>query len=161
MKKFRSLLVLAAFLGCACVWTSAAGAPNAPDAANETGAAAAAAALPRRFEGGFKWNDRVLGSEVAVKLTSVRAVGGLIWAEGEGRHVEEYFRTNIAVELVIDPATLAVEMWEKSPRGTRDNPKFATEGSYRGEISPDWKTIRAIWTTTATGRKGVLTIKAN
>jgi len=149
MKKCWSVLVLAAIL---CCFSSAALAADA----NET-----ADALPRRFKGIYQWRDRKFGSEVFVKITDIRVANGLIWAEGEGRHVEEEFRTEIKVELVIDPATLAVEMWEQSPRGERDNPKFSTDGSYRGEIAPDLKTIQAVWTTASTGRKGTLTLKAN
>jgi len=130
-------------------------------AALAAGAQETADALPRRFKGVYKWNDRKYGSEVDIKITAVRAENGLIWAVGEGRHVEDEFRTGVTIELVIDPATLAVEMWEQSPEGSRSNPKFSTEGSYRGEIEPDLKTIQAVWTTTATGRKGVLTLKAN
>jgi len=118
-------------------------------------------ALPRRFKGVYKWNDRKFGSDVVIKFTSVSAGNGLVWAEGEGRHVEDDFRTDVGIEMVIDPQTRAVEMWEKSPEGTRSNPKFTINGSYRGEIAPDLKTIRAVWTTSATGRKGALILSAH
>jgi hypothetical protein len=149
MRKYWLFFLLAAIAGTVSAAALAAGAPETADA------------LPRRFKGAFKWEDRVSGSEVAVKFTAVSAENGLVWAVGEGRHEEDYFRTGVKIELVIDPHSLAVEMWEQAPEGTRGNPKFTTAGSYRGEISPDLKTIRAVWTTTPTGRKGTLTLQAN
>jgi hypothetical protein len=120
-----------------------------------------AASLPRQFAGVYRWNDRKIDQNVSVRLETVSVRSGKVLALGKGRHKEEYYSTDVTVEMAIDSETLAVQMWERSPSGADGNPKFVVEGCYAGEISGDLSSINAVWTTAGTGRKGSLRLKAN
>jgi hypothetical protein len=67
--------------------------------------------------------------------------------------------TDIGVQLLIDTESLAIEIREFSPSGPGAR-TFVTDGSHKGHLSRDLKTIEAEWITASNGRRGQLRLAA-
>lgn len=118
------------------------------------------AALPRNYVGEFRWVDANIPQKVEVRINLVERSGPTrIEAIGCGRYRAADRVTDIGVRFLIDTESLAVEIWEFSPSGA-GAPTFVTDGSHKGHLSPDLKTIEAEWVTTSDGRRGRLRLAA-
>jgi len=114
--------------------------------------------FPRTWEGIFRWH-KIFGDQlVDVVIDTLLIKGPQISAKGKGRFLVGEDTTNIQVEWLIDTNTLFIEMWETAPPD--DETGFVTDGSYKGSISNDFKTIFAIWKTNGTDETATLSLKA-
>ncbi len=115
------------------------------------------ARLPRAFVGEFRWdNDRAIQT-VAIRFETVRRLDDAhVEATGCGVYDADGTVTAIAVKMQVTLPGLAVEIRESAP----DRAAFVTDGSHRGSLSGDLRSIDARWTTTSTGQQGHLRLQA-
>ncbi len=114
--------------------------------------------LPRAYSGEFLWDGDTTVQNVVVKFDSVRALNEQS-AEALGCGVYEVGRqvTKIRVRMFVRLSDLRVEILELSPEGSGS---FETGGSHRGALSEDLQQIDAQWTTSASGQRGQLHLRA-
>ena len=114
--------------------------------------------LPRAFIGEFLWDGDKTVQNIVITFDQVRALNGQN-AEALGCGSYEVGRTvsKIRVRMFVKLPDLQVEIFERSPEG---NGSFETGGSHRGTLSADLQTIDAQWTTTASGQRGQLHLRA-
>ena len=115
------------------------------------------ARLPRAFIGDFRWAEGGATQNVAIRFDTVRRLdAGHAEARGCGNYDVRGHVTAIAVRMVVALAGLRVEIFESDP----DRADFVTDGSHRGNLSTDLRTIEAEWTTASTGARGHLRLEA-
>ena len=85
-----------------------------------------------------------------------RLDAGHVEARGCGNYDVSGHVTAIAVRMVVTLAGLEVEIFESDP----DRADFVTDGSHRGNLGADLRTIEAEWTTASTGARGHLRLEA-
>ena len=114
--------------------------------------------LPRGFVGEFSWEGDPTVQNVVITLDSVRALNGQN-AEAFGCGSYELGRvvTKIKVRMFVRWPDLDVEILELAPEG---NSSFETGGSHRGRLSKDFQRIDTEWTTTSSGQRGELHLRA-
>lgn len=113
-------------------------------------AAAVKSGLATTYEGSFRWKAEASDQKVTISFDNViDGAVGKVWAFGKGVYVIPERTTTIRVKALIDPRNLKLQMWELDP----DKQGFVTDGSHKGKISEDLKTIEAVWTSSdgATG----------
>ena len=114
--------------------------------------------LPRAYIGEFQWDGDKTVQNVVITFDKVRALNGRN-AEALGCGSYEVGRrvTKIKVQMFVRLSDLTVEILELSPEG---NGTFETGGSHRGTLSNDLQRIDAQWTTTTSGQRGRLHLRA-
>ncbi|WFU16346.1 hypothetical protein [Bradyrhizobium sp. CB3481] len=114
--------------------------------------------MPRAFSGEFRWDGDGIVQNVVITFDSVRALDSQS-AEAQGCGTYEVGRevTKIKVRMLVRLPDLQVEIFELSPEGSA---AFVTDGSHRGRLSKDLQQIDAQWTTTTTGQRGHLEMRA-
>lgn len=114
--------------------------------------------LPRAYIGEFQWDGDKTVQNVVITFDKVRALNGQN-AEALGCGSYEVGRrvTKIKVRMFVRLSDLTVEILELSPEG---NSTFETGGSHRGTLSDDLQRIDAQWTTTTSGQRGQLHLRA-
>jgi len=114
--------------------------------------------MPRGFVGEFSWEGDPTVQNVVITLDSVRALNGQK-AEAFGCGSYELGRvvTKIKVRMFVRWPDLDVEIFELAPEG---NSSFETGGSHRGRLSKDFQRIDTEWTTTSSGQRGELHLRA-
>jgi hypothetical protein len=113
--------------------------------------------LPQQFTGTFRWEGVDETQRLVVNLYDVKTESGIITASGKGTYNTAGVVTIINIRISINTATGFFEMWESNP-DRKDG--FVTQGSHTGAISPDFKRIEAVWTTSGTGARGRLVLTA-
>lgn len=115
--------------------------------------------MPRGYFGEFSWDGDRTVQNVVIIFDSVRALNEQN-AEALGCGTYEVGRqvTKIRVRMFVRLSDLQVEIFELSPEGS--NGSFETGGSHRGTLSNDLQQIDARWTTTASGQRGQLRLRA-
>lgn len=115
------------------------------------------ARLPRAFIGDFRWAAGGPAQDIAIRFDTVRRLdAGHAEARGCGNYDVMGHVAAIAVRMVVTLAGLQVEIFESDP----DRADFVTDGSHRGTLSPDLRSIEAEWTTASTGARGHLRLEA-
>ena len=114
--------------------------------------------MPRGFLGEFSWEGDPVVQNVVITFDSVRALNEQN-AEALGCGFYEVGRnvTKIKVRMFVRLPDLDVEILELAPEG---NSSFETGGSHRGRLSPDFQRIDTEWTTTSSGQRGELHLRA-
>ena len=114
--------------------------------------------MPRAYLGEFRWDGDNTVQNIVITFDSVQALNGQN-AEARGCGTYEVGRevTKIKVRMLVRLSDLQVEIFELSPEG---NTAFVTDGSHRGRLSKDLQQIDAQWTTTASGQRGQLQMRA-
>ncbi len=114
--------------------------------------------MPRGFLGEFSWEGDPIVQNVVITFDQVRVLNGQN-AEALGCGSYEVGRnvTKIKVRMFVRWPDLNVEIFELAPEG---NSSFETGGSHRGRLSRDFQRIDTEWTTTASGQRGTLTMRA-
>ena len=114
--------------------------------------------MPRGFLGEFSWEGDPVVQNVVITLDSIRALNEQN-AEALGCGSYEVGRnvTKIKVRMFVRLSDLKVEIFELAPEG---NSSFETGGSHRGRLSPDFQRIDTEWTTTSSGQRGELHLRA-
>ncbi len=114
--------------------------------------------LPRAYAGTFRWRDSNSIQTVSISIKEVNATDeGNVVAFGKGQYITDQKTIDVDISIVIFPFDLVFKMFERDPVGSSD---FVTEGHHLGQISSDLKSIKAVWTTDAGGRKGDLILKS-
>lgn len=114
--------------------------------------------FPRQWEGIFRWHE-IFGDQIVdVVIEALLIKGPQILAKSKGQFLVGEDITYIQVEWLIDTDTLFIQMWETAPLD--DETGFVPDGSYKGSISNDFKTICAIWRTNGTDETPMLSLKA-
>jgi hypothetical protein len=95
--------------------------------------------LPRTWCGVFRWAKSFRDQQVLITFTELKPrADGRIAARGHGAVRSGQNIAYFDVEATIDPATLEIEMAET----TRLPPRYyATDGTHRGTLSPDLRTM--------------------
>ncbi|WP_249152440.1 hypothetical protein [Bradyrhizobium liaoningense] len=114
--------------------------------------------LPRAYVGEFRWDGDAVVQNVVITFEQVRSLDERN-AEALGCGVYEDGRqvTKIKVRMFVRLSDRQVEIFERSPDGTAS---FETGGSHRGTLSEDLQGIDAQWTTSDSGRRGQLHLRA-
>ena len=114
--------------------------------------------MPRGFLGEFSWEGDPIVQNVVITFDQVRVLNGQN-AEALGCGFYEVGRnvTKIKVRMFVRWPDLNVEIFELAPEG---NSSFETGGSHRGRLSKDFQRIDTEWTTTASGQRGTLNLRA-
>jgi hypothetical protein len=114
--------------------------------------------MPRGFLGEFSWEGDPIVQNVVITFDSVRALNEQN-AEALGCGSYEVGRdvTKIKVRMFVRLSDLQVEIFELAPEG---NSSFETGGSHRGRLSQDFQRIDTEWTTTSSGQRGQLHLRA-
>jgi hypothetical protein len=116
------------------------------------------AQLPREFSGSFKWRGEEPALEVEFLFAERSSLeGSKLEVKGGGTYHLPGQVTHIRVRAVIDAASLDIEIWELAPTTT----VFVTEGTHRGKLSPDLRSISAVWVNEPTKKTGDLTLAAS
>jgi hypothetical protein len=114
--------------------------------------------MPRAYTGQFQGRDSARISRVTINFTDVRVIDkGQVEARGTGVYDINGDIINVSVRAIINPVDHYFEMWEyESGAGAEES-----EGIYRGDLSPDMRSITALWTTFADRKRGSLNLTAN
>jgi hypothetical protein len=114
--------------------------------------------MPRGFLGEFSWEGDRTVQNVVITFDSVRALNEQN-AEALGCGSYELGRnvTKIKVRMFVRLPDLDVEILELAPEG---NSSFETGGSHRGRLSRDFQRIDTEWTTTSSGQRGAMHLRA-
>ena len=114
--------------------------------------------LPRGFLGEFSWEGDPTVQNVVITFDSVRALNEQnAEALGCGSYEAGRSVTRIKVRMFVRLPDLDVEILELAPEG---NSSFETGGSHRGRLSKDFQRIDTAWTTTSSGQRGELHLRA-
>ena len=114
--------------------------------------------MPRGYFGEFRWDDDKVPQNVVLVFEPPRALNAQnAEAYGCGTYEVGSEVTKIKVRMLVRLSDLQVEILELAPEGSNS---FETGGSHRGKLSQDFQGIDAEWTTTATGKRGQLHIRA-
>ena len=114
--------------------------------------------MPHGFLGEFIWEGDSVAQNVVITFDSVRSLNEQnAEAFGCGSYEAGGAVTKIKVRMFVRLPDLNVEIVELSPEG---NGSFETGGSHRGTLSRDFQRIDAEWTTTSSGRRGKLHLRA-
>ena len=114
--------------------------------------------LPRAYIGEFQWDGDKTVQNIVITFEQVRGLNEQnVEALGCGSYEAGRSVTKIKVRMFVRLPDLTVEIFERSPEG---NGSFETGGSHRGKLSDDLQSIDAQWTTTASGQRGQLHMRA-
>lgn len=114
--------------------------------------------LPKSYTGTFQWHDGGEVQKVAISIGKVAtSKSGDVVAVGKGQYITSNGTTDILVYMIILPKNLLVKIFERDAKGSSS---FQVAGSHVGKLSPDLKTIEAVWTSQKDGKKGDLVLKA-
>lgn len=114
--------------------------------------------LPRAYLGEFLWDGDSTVQNIVITFDQVNALNEQnVEAFGCGTYEVGRQVTKIRVRMFVKLSDLQVEIFERSPEG---NGTFETDGSHRGKLSDDLQRIDARWTTTASGQRGELHLRA-
>ncbi|WP_225713566.1 hypothetical protein [Bradyrhizobium semiaridum] len=114
--------------------------------------------LPRAYIGEFRWDGDTTVQNVVITFDKIRALNGRnVEALGCGSYEVGRRVTKIKVQMFVRLSDLTVEILEQAPEG---NSTFETGGSHRGTLSDDLQRIDAQWTTTTSGQRGQLHLRA-
>ena len=114
--------------------------------------------LPRAYIGEFLWDGDKTVQNVVITFDQVRARNDqTAEAFGCGSYEVGRHTTRIKVRMFVRWPDLNVEIFELAPEG---NSLFETGGSHRGRLSPDFQRIDTEWTTTSSGQRGELHLRA-
>ncbi|KJC33528.1 hypothetical protein UP09_34095 [Bradyrhizobium sp. LTSP885] len=114
--------------------------------------------LPRAYIGEFQWDGDKTVQNLVITFDSVRALNEQnAEALGCGSYEAGRQVTKIRVRMFVRLSDLQIEIFERSPEGSGS---FETDGSHRGKLSDDLQRIDAQWTTTASGQRGQLHLRA-
>ncbi|WP_245313164.1 hypothetical protein [Bradyrhizobium macuxiense] len=114
--------------------------------------------LPRAYIGEFLWDGDKTVQSVVFTFDKVRALNEQnAEASGCGSYQVGRQVTTIKIRMFVKLPDLQVEIFEQSPEGSG---AFETGGSHRGTLSSDLQRIDAQWTTTASGQRGQLHLRA-
>jgi hypothetical protein len=114
--------------------------------------------MPRGFLGEFSWEGDPTVQNVVITFDSVRALNEQnAEALGCGSYEAGRSVTKIKVRMFVRLPDLDVEILELAPEG---NSSFETGGSHRGRLSKDFQRIDTQWTTTSSGQRGELHLRA-
>jgi hypothetical protein len=117
-------------------------------------------ALPCGFAGEFRWIGDSTPQRVEIRINVIKRTGpARVEALGCGRYEVLDRVTDIGVQFLIDPDSFAIEIREFSPSGT-GAPNFVTDGSHKGRLSRDLKTIETEWVTAFDGQRGRMRLEA-
>ncbi len=128
------------------------------------GAAAFAEKFPRAWCGVFHWRGDPSPQHYAIRFTELAATAdGKARARGPALVLGANSTTELTIEAVIDPANLRIEMFERlgqAPSPRRAAPGFTTDGSHKGTIAADLRSMRTVWTQNRTRARGDMTLDA-
>ena len=114
--------------------------------------------MPRGFLGEFSWEGDPTVQNVVITFDSVRVLNEQnAEALGCGSYELGQSVTKIKVRMFVRLPELDVEILELAPEG---NSSFETGGSHRGRLSRDFQRIDTEWTTTSSGQRGELHLRA-
>ena len=114
--------------------------------------------LPRNYSGTFAWKGWTQQQELSIHIGTIETgANGMLTALGSGTYRIGALSENIKIKISIDPQTRSFEMWEFDSRKRC----FVTDGSHKGELSPDLSEIKAVFNRPQTGQQGTLYLKAN
>lgn len=147
--------VLAALIVAALPAFAAAEAPK-------TGVRPFAERVPRAWCGVFRWDGDAREQHVTIRFDRFAArADGAIEAEGPGlvRYEDEPPERGVPFRMraVIDPLTRRIEMFERIGVPRSD---YVTDGSHLGVLAPDLQSMRTVWTTRGTGKRGAMRMNA-
>jgi hypothetical protein len=138
----RRLVVLVLACGCATLRPAA---PPVPDVAGT-------------YCGRFYWTtDEVCYSAVRLTVATHAVSGRRITFTGAHHYEAPEGRFRMRVEGEVDTGTRRVVIHESEPSARE---KTVVDGAFEGRMTPDLRTIAAIWTTRGTGEVGVLVLHA-
>jgi hypothetical protein len=113
--------------------------------------------LPRAWCGVFRWDDDKIAQHVTIQFDRVEArADGKIEATGPGL-VRTDRTVPFRIRAVIDAATRAIELFESLEVYV---PDYVTDGSHVGELAADLQSMRVVWTTRGTGKRGAMELNA-
>ncbi|MEZ5668240.1 MAG: hypothetical protein R3F55_12540 [Alphaproteobacteria bacterium] len=115
------------------------------------------AALPARWHGTFAWDD---GAAFFIELEIVKLTprpDGEIAFNAESHWLPDGLQARMSGR--IDPATLAVRIWEIADDASAAD--FESDGEYDGAFTVDLWELRARWQTTGTDESGTLVLIAD
>jgi hypothetical protein len=134
----------------------------AASAQQQPGEASVVDRLPRAWCGVFRWDDDTREQYVTIAFARVSAgAEGRIMAEGSGlvRYTDEPPAKAVPfrIRAIIEPATRRIELFE-----ALDVPRidYVTDGSHVGDLAPDLRSMRTVWTTRGTGHRGTMELHA-
>lgn len=114
--------------------------------------------LPRAYIGEFLWDGDKAVQNVVFTFDRVRALNEQnAEASGCGAYRVGRQVTTIKIRMFVKLPDLRVEIFEQASEG---GGAFETGGSHRGTLSNDLQRIDAQWTTTASGQRGQLHLRA-
>lgn len=106
------------------------------------------------YHGTYRWRGARSAERIRFWFDHTEPAGeGKVRAFGGGIYLSAP-PTRITIRATIDLKSGRIEIWESHP----SQPAFLTNGSHVGTISADRCSIRAVWTTANTGKKGDLTL---
>jgi hypothetical protein len=113
--------------------------------------------LPKNWIGEFRWNGAAYAQRYDITLVKLKRLApNQIEAAGCGRDTSPTVSTDISVRMVIDEKSLAVEILESNP----SQPNFTTDGSHRGTLAKDLRSMETEWRTLSTGQRGNMRLRA-
>jgi len=115
--------------------------------------------FPKKYTGHFYWRSDFEKQYIEYELSnfSINDDGNII-AKGKGISKAGNEIVHFDINMEIHPKNLNIEIWESNS----DNPEiFATNGSYKGKISRDYKEINAVWKTIGENEFGDLNLKSS
>jgi hypothetical protein len=114
-----------------------------------------AAEIPRGFSGEYRWRREETPSHVKLTIDRIEDEQGRIHFAGHDAYSRAGCR--MKVDGVIDPRSRRVSFRESAPSA----PRCVIDGSFEGTLSGDLRRIEAVWTTTSTGARGDLMLRAD
>ena len=117
-------------------------------------------ALPRSWVGQFHWRGGPPGlpQHYAIEFTCIeQRADGRIEATGPAE-VRAGSVNKLEVRAIFDPATRAVEMFERRTPAT--GPGFTTDGIHRGALDADLRRMHLVWKQNGSGAQGDLVLLA-
>lgn len=113
--------------------------------------------LPREYQGHFRWGGDEASSDVDLIWERFDVDGPKVTAFGFVHYVESDGKQSmVAARAIFFPQSEDIEIWEADP----STPTFESNGSHRGKISDDLRTIDATWIGFNSSRTGYLHLSA-
>jgi hypothetical protein len=115
------------------------------------------AQLPRAWCGVFRWDADRISQHVTIRFDRAEPrADGKIEATGPGL-VKTDRVVAFRVRAIIDPATLAIEIFESLETVV---PNYVTDGSHVGALAAGLQSMRLVWTTRGTAQRGTMELNA-
>ena len=113
--------------------------------------------LPLAWCGIFRWDGDAQEQRVTLAFPRFeQRADGRLEADGPGI-LRSYRIVPFRMRAVVDPATRRVEMFEALDIPMSD---YVTDGSHVGELAADLQSMRLVWTTRGTGKRGAMELFA-